>query len=202
MEREEFMIRSVRGNVLQSGKGYLVIEVGSIAGGVGLRVSTTEVTSTQLKQGDSVLLQTYLQVREDALSLYGFPTDDELSMFELLLSVNGVGPRVALATLNTLTPDALRLAIANEEPALVARVPGVGKRTAQKIILELKDKVGGGSGAFGGLVQVSNVDSEVLDALTGLGYSVVEAQRAIQKLPKDAVGVEERLRLALSQFDQ
>ena len=106
------MIRSVRGNVLQSGKGYLVIEVGSIAGGVGLRVSTTEVTSTQLKQGDSVLLQTYLQVREDALSLYGFPTDDELSMFELLLSVNGVGPRVALATLNTLTPDALRLAIA------------------------------------------------------------------------------------------
>lgn len=196
------MIRSVRGNVLQSGKGYLVIEVGSAAGGVGLRVSTTEVTSTQYKQGDSVLLQTYLQVREDALSLFGFPTDDELAMFELLLSVNGVGPRVALATLNTLSPDALRLAIANEEPALVARVPGVGKRTAQKIILELKDKVGGSTGGFSGLVQVSNVDSEVLDALTSLGYSVVEAQRAIQKLPKDAVGVEERLRLALSQFDQ
>jgi len=196
------MIRSVRGNVLQSGKGYLVIEVGSAAGGVGLRVSTTEVTSAQFKQGDSVLLQTYLQVREDALSLYGFPSDDELSMFELLLSVNGVGPRVALATLNTLSPDALRLAIANEEPALVARVPGVGKRTAQKIILELKDKVGGATTAMGGLVQVSTVDSEVLDALTSLGYSVVEAQRAIQKLPKDAVGVEERLRLALSQFDQ
>ena len=196
------MIRSVRGNVLQSGKGYLVIEVGSAAGGVGLRVSTTEVTSAQFKQGDSVLLQTYLQVREDALSLYGFPSDDELSMFELLLSVNGVGPRVALATLNTLSPDALRLAIANEEPALVARVPGVGKRTAQKIILELTDKVGGATTAMGGLVQVSTVDSEVLDALTSLGYSVVEAQRAIQKLPKDAVGVEERLRLALSQFDQ
>lgn len=196
------MIRSVRGNVLQSGKGYLVIEIGSAVGGVGLRVFTTEVTSTQFKGGDSVLLQTYLQVREDALSLYGFPSDDELSMFELLLSVNGVGPRVALATLNTLSPDNLRLAIANEEPALVARVPGVGKRTAQKIILELKDKVGGSAASFSGLVQVSNVDSEVIDALTGLGYSVVEAQRAIQKLPKDAVGVEERLRLALSQFDQ
>lgn len=196
------MIRSVRGNVLQSGKGYLVIEVGSAAGGVGLRVFTTEVTSTQYKSGDSVLLQTHFQVREDALSLYGFPSDDELSMFELLLSVNGVGPRVALATLNTLSPDALRMAIANEEPALVSRVPGVGKRTAQKIILELKDKVGGSTTSFGGLVQVSNVDSEVMDALTGLGYSVVEAQRAIQKLPKDAVGVEERLRLALSQFDQ
>lgn len=196
------MIRSVRGNVLQSGKGYLVIEVGSAAGGLGLRVFTTEVTSTQFKSGDSVLLQTYLQVREDALSLYGFPNDDELSMFELLLSVNGVGPRVALATLNTLSPDTLRMAIANEEPALIARVPGVGKRTAQKIILELKDKAGGAASTIGGLMQVSNVDSEVMDALTGLGYSVVEAQRAIQKLPKDAVGVEERLRLALSQFDQ
>lgn len=195
------MIRSVRGIVLHSGKGYLVIEIGTTAGGLGLRVFTPETTSTQYKTGDSVLLHTYLQVREDALSLYGFTSEDELSMFELLLSVNGVGPRVALATLNTLTPDALRMAIANEEPALVARVPGVGKRTAQKIILELKDKVTGPSAAIGGLVQISNVDGEVLDALTSLGYSVVEAQRAIQKLPKDAVGVEERLRLALSQFD-
>jgi holliday junction DNA helicase RuvA len=195
------MIRSVRGKVLQGGKGYLVIEVGAVAGGIGLRVFTTEVTSSQLQQSDSVLLHTYLQVREDALSLYGFPNEDELSMFELLLSVNGVGPRVALATLNTLSPDALRMAIANDEPALVARVPGVGKRTAQKIILELKDKVAGPTAAMGGFVQINNVDSEVIDALTSLGYSVVEAQRAIQKLPKDAVGVEDRLRLALSQFD-
>lgn len=195
------MIRSVRGVVLQGGKGYLVIELGAAAGGLGLRVFTTEATSSQYKTSDSVLLYTYLQVREDALSLYGFPNEDELSMFELLLGVNGVGPRVALATLNTLSPDALRLAIANDEPALVARVPGVGKRTAQKIVLDLKDKVATPVSGIGGLARMSNVDSEVIDALTSLGYSVVEAQRAIQKLPKDAVGVEERLRLALSQFD-
>lgn len=195
------MIRSVRGIVLHSGKGYLVIEIGAATGGLGLRVATPETTSAQYKEGDSILLHTHLQVREDALSLYGFTSDDELSMFELLLGVNGVGPRVALATLNTLSPDALRMAIANDEPALVARVPGVGKRTAQKIVLDLKDKVASPGSATGGLAQLTNVDSEVIDALTSLGYSIVEAQRAIQKLPKEAVGVEERLRLALSQFD-
>lgn len=195
------MIRSVRGVVLNQGKGYLVIEIGVGAGGLGLRVFTPEATSAQWKQGDAVLLHTYLQVREDALSLYGFTSEDELSMFELLLGVNGVGPRVALATLNTLSPDALRLAIANDEPAIVARVPGVGKRTAQKIVLDLKDKMALPTMGIRGLAQVTSVDSEVIDALTTLGYSVVEAQRAVQKLPKDAVGVEERLRLALSQFD-
>jgi len=196
------MIRSVRGTVLHQGKGYLVIEVGSAGGGVGLKVSTPETISLQAQQGDQILLHTYLQVREDALSLYGFTSNDELDMFELLLGVNGVGPRVALAALSTLSPDALRSAIANEQPELVARIPGVGKRTAQKIVLDLKDKVDSPNGAFSGLANITNADSEVIDALTGLGYSIVEAQRAVQRLPKEAVGVEERLRLALSQFDQ
>lgn len=199
------MIRSVRGIVLHQGKGYLVIEVGAATagggGGLGFKVFTSEVISAQFQAGDGVLLHTYLQVREDALSLYGFLSEDELSMFELLLGVNGVGPRVALATLNTLSPDMLRMAIANDEPAIVARVPGVGKRTAQKIVLDLKDKVSSSSMPISGFTHISNVDSEVIDALTSLGYSVVEAQRAVQKLPKDAVGVEERLRMALSQFD-
>ncbi len=196
------MIRSVRGTVLQQGKGYLVIEVGAAAGGVGFKVSTPDAISLQATKGDSVLLHTYLQVREDALSLFGFESEDELDMFELLLGVNGVGPRVALAALSTLNPDALRSAIANEQPELVARIPGVGKRTAQKIVLDLKDKVGSATAVFGGLSNITNADSEVIDALTSLGYSIVEAQRAVQRLPKDAVGVEERLRLALSQFDQ
>ncbi len=196
------MIRSVRGTVLHQGKGYLVIEVGSAVGGVGLKVATPEAISLQAKEGEQMLLHTYLQVREDALSLYGFTSEDELDMFELLLGVNGVGPRVALAALSTLSPDALRAAIANEQPELVARIPGVGKRTAQKIVLDLKDKVGAPSGVFRGLANITHADSEVIDALTGLGYSIVEAQRAVQRLPKEAVGVEERLRLALSQFDQ
>jgi len=196
------MIRTVRGVVLQRGKDYLIIEVGSAAGGMGFKISTPEPTAAQFREGDTLKLHTYLQVREDALALYGFPSEEELSTFELLLSVNGVGPRVALATLSTLTPDALQLAIANDEPGIIARVPGIGKRTAQKIVLELKDKFKGTATVFEGLGQVADEDSEVLEALTSLGYSVVEAQRALQKLPKDVSGVEERLRLALSQFSQ
>lgn len=194
------MIRAVRGIVLQRGKDHLIVEVGSATGGMGFKVSTPEPTAAQFREGDSVTLHTHLQVREDALALYGFTTEEELTTFELLLSVNGVGPRVALATLSTLTPDALNLAIVNDEPGIVARVPGIGKRTAQKIVLELKDKFKVPASALAGLAHVTDDDSEVIEALTSLGYSVVEAQRAIQKLPKDVKGVEERLRLALSQF--
>lgn len=194
------MIRSIRGLVLDHGKDYLLIEVGSAAGGMGFKISTPEPTAAQFREGDSVRLHTYLQVREDALALYGFTTEEELTTFELLLTVNGVGPRVALATLSTLSPHALNMAIVNDEPGIVARVPGIGKRTAQKIVLELKDKLHLSTTGMGSLAQVTDDDSEVIEALTSLGYSVVEAQRAIQKLPSDAKGVEERLRLALSQF--
>lgn len=146
------------------------------------------------------MLHTYLQVREDALTLYGFESEDELAIFELLLTVSGVGPKVALSTLSTLSPDALRLALSNNEPAMLARVPGVGKRTAEKIVLELKDKVKAPASGVEALAQISAADAEVIDALVALGYSIVEAQRAVQTLPKDVTAVEERLRLALSGF--
>lgn len=194
------MIRAVRGMILTQGKDYLVVEVGSPTGGIGLKISTPEPTAYQFRAGEAIALHTYLQVREDALSLYGFTSEEELNMFEMLLTVNGVGPRVALATLSTLTPTALQMAIANDEPGLIARVPGIGKRTAQKIVLELKDKLKLPSTSFAGMVQINDVDSEVIDALTSLGYSVVEAQRAVQQIPKDVIGIEERLRVALSQF--
>jgi len=194
------MIRLVRGTVLARGKDHLVVDIGGAAGGIGFKVFAPEPTLAQFNNGVAVTLHTYLQVREDALTLYGFVTEDELGMFELLLTVSGVGPKVALSILSTLSPDALRLALANDEPALVARAPGVGKRTAQKIVLDLKDKVSGGATGLQALALATDTDSEVIEALTALGYSVVEAQRAVQKLPKDVVGVEERLRYALSQF--
>jgi Holliday junction DNA helicase RuvA len=194
------MIRLVRGTVLTTSKDSIVVDVGNAGGGLGLRVFVPDPTAAQAQPGGDLVLHTYLLVREDALALYGFATEDELAMFELLLGVNGVGPRVALSTLSNLTPDALRLALANDEPAIIARVPGIGKRTAQKIVLELKEKVQPIGGGLAALAAVTDVDSEVIDALTALGYSVVEAQRAVQKLPKDATTVEERLRLALSQF--
>jgi Holliday junction DNA helicase RuvA len=195
------MIRLVRGTVVGRGKEFVIVDVGGSVGGIGLKIGVPDTTQLLHPEGATIVLHTYLQVREDALTLFGFESEDELSMFELLLGVSGVGPKVAMSTLSTMTPDALRMALVNEEPALIARVPGVGKRTAEKIVLELKDKVKspGGSG-LAGLAHMVSADTEVVEALIALGYSVVESQRAVQGLPKDVVGVEERLRLALSRF--
>lgn len=196
------MIRQVRGTVTAVGANFMIIEVGRADAGIGLRVFTPEPTSARFRAGDNLLLHTYLQVRENELSLYGFEELDELAIFESLLGVSGIGPKVALAALSTLTPDALRLAVANEEPAVVARVPGIGKRTAEKVVLELKDKLEPAEGELAGLATALDADAEVMEALTGLGYSVVEAQRALQQIPADVTGVEERLRMALVQFGE
>lgn len=194
------MIRLLRGTVAVRGRDYLVVDVGQAAGGVGFKIHTPEPTAARFTEGAAVFLHTHLQVREDALTLFGFESEDELGIFDLLLSVSGVGPKAALSILSTLSPDALRLALANEEAALVARAPGIGRRTAEKIIVELKDKIKAPTSNLEILAQMTNIDAEVIDALVVLGYSIVEAQRAVQKLPREAVGVEERLRLALSQF--
>jgi Holliday junction DNA helicase RuvA len=190
----------LRGVVEGRGKDHLIVMVGGVPAAIGLKVFAPEPSVMRLSIGSLFTLHTYLQVREDALTLFGFESEDELEMFELLLTVSGVGPKVALSTLSVMSPDALRLALANEEPALLSRVPGVGKRTAEKIVVELKDKVKGPSSGLAALAQTSSADMEVVEALIALGYSVVEAQRAVQGLPPEVEGVEERLRLALSRF--
>jgi len=195
------MIRLIRGRMVARGKDHLIIDMGSENAGLGIKIFAPEPTLAKYQVDELTILQTYLQVREDALNLYGFETEDELQIFELLLGVSGVGPKVALATLSTLAPDALRLALANEEPAVIARVPGIGKRTAQKIVLDLKDKVSVPTEQLASLAVTADDDGEILEALTALGYSVVEAQRAIQGIPSDVVGIEERLRVALGQFN-
>ncbi len=196
------MIRQVRGTVTAVDVNFLIIEVGHPGAGIGLRIFTPEPTSARYRAGDNLLLHTYLQVHENDLSLYGFEELDELAIFELLLGVGRVGPKVALAVLSTLSPDALRLAVANEEPAVVARVPGIGKRTAERVVVELKGKLEPAAGELAGLATAIDADAEVMEALTGLGYSVVEAQRALQQLPADVTEVEERLRMALVQFGE
>ncbi len=194
------MIRLVTGRVLATGRNNLIVQIGNAGSGIGLRVFAPEPTVARYRPDTPVTLHTYLHVRESELRLYGFETEEELAIFELLLGVSGVGPKVALAVLGTLTPDALRLAVSNREPGVVTRVPGIGKRTAEKIILELKGKLLPAEGEMASLAQATEADMEVVEALIALGYSVVEAQRMVQQLPSDVTGVEERLRLALSQF--
>lgn len=190
------MISSLNGDVLEKQAGSLVIGVG----GVGLLVGVPATVADHARVGESIFLYTHLVVREDALNLYGFESQETRQLFLLLLSVNGVGARIALAILSTMATDTIRRAVVNEQPELFARVPGVGKKTAQKILLQLQGKVGGES-TLEAVSRLNEVDTEVLGALTSLGYSIVEAQTALQSLPKDAPAeVEARLRLALQYF--
>ncbi len=190
------MIASLHGELQQKEDNSLVIAVG----GVGLRVSVAKGLAEQLKIGEKVFVHTHLIVRENELSLYGFETTDERALFLHLLGVDGVGPKVALSVLSTLSLDAVERAIFTEEGDIFSRVPGVGKKTAQKIALHLKDKLKP-TDVLGRVASLTDVDGEVLAALTALGYSIVEAQTAIQAIPKDSPqDVEERLRLALGYF--
>lgn len=190
------MIATLRGEITQIEDNAIVVETG----GVGLRVFVPAPLRTRMQAGQATLLHTHLVVREDAWNLYGFETKADRDLFILLLGVDGVGPRTALAVMSGATLDVLQRAVFGEEPDLLGRVPGVGKKTAQKIALYLKDRLKPAD-TLQAVAAMSDADSEVLAALTALGYSVVEAQTAIQAIPKDAPNdVEERLRLALQQF--
>lgn len=190
------MIATLRGEITQIEDSTLIIEVG----GVGLRVFVPAPVRTRFKVGEVAFLFTHLVVREDALTLYGFESQADRDLFNILLGADGVGPKVALSVLSTLTLDAIQRAVFADETEILSRVPGVGKKTAQKMALHLKDKLRPAD-ALARVAAMSDVDSEVLAALTALGYSVVEAQSAIQSLSKDAPDdIEERLRVALQYF--
>jgi Holliday junction DNA helicase RuvA len=192
------MISSLRGTVQQlEHPTFLVLDVN----GVGYKVFVPAGVFDDLDGvGRGLFLHTYLLVREDALILYGFSSIEQRSLFELLLTVQGVGPRLALAVLSSLSLDVLRMAVSQEQPEVLDRVPGVGRKTAEKIVFALKDKLGLGF-AVGGLAPINDVDSEVISALTALGYSVVEAQAGLQSIPKgEGETVEDRIRLALQYF--
>ncbi len=192
------MIVFVQGEIVRSDRDSLVIQMGN----AGIKVYVPVTTARQSRSGEVIFLHTHLVVREDGWSLYGFETETERDFFILLLGVNGVGPRMALAILSTLSVENIRQAVISEQAEMFARVPGVGKRTVQKILLFLQGKVGEG-GPLQQAVGLLDVDLQVLEALTALGYSVVEAQSAIQSLPRDASeDVEERLRLALQCFSR
>ena len=191
------MISTLRGVLQHRADGEVVIDVA----GVGFTVHVpTSVWPELPPLGQVVSLYTYLVVREDVLALYGFATPEQREVFLLLLQVTGVGPKLALAVLSYLSPDTLRGAVGSGQAEALDRVPGVGRKTAERIIFHLKDRMGV---AAGGMLAPLAADTEVLGALTSLGYSLVEAQAALQALPPDAPeDVEARLRAALTYFSR
>jgi Holliday junction DNA helicase RuvA len=189
------MIASIEGNVSQILEDSIVVNVS----GIGFRVFVPSNVSRDVELHHVIALFTYLVVKEDALTLFGFESIEERDMFVMLLGANGVGPRTALAILSTLSLDIVSNAVIQEQPDVFSRVSGVGKKTAQSIVLQLQGKVKKGSTSP--LSAIRDVDSDVIDALTSLGYSVVEAQTALQMIPKDAPeDIESRIRLALQYF--
>lgn len=189
------MIASIQGKIASTHADYVVVMVG----GIGYKVFTTHDVLSH-RAGDDVYLHTYLVVREDALNLYGFATSEERGFFETLLTISGVGPKVALSILSTLSLDNLRNAVVSDRSEILTRVPGIGKKTAQKILFELKDKLPRGLDAIP-VDAFDDINSDVIDTLVVLGYSIIEAQTAVQALPPDAPrDVEERVRMALQYF--
>jgi Holliday junction DNA helicase RuvA len=192
------MIATLRGEITQIEENALIIEVG----GVGMRVLIPAPLRGKSEVGKTAFVYTHLVVRETELTLYGFESQSDRDLFNHLLGVAGVGPKVALSVLSTMNIEAVQRAVFSDEPELLSRVPGVGKKSAQKIALHLKDRLKPVD-TLETVASMSDADSEVLAALTALGYSVVEAQAALQSLPKDAPDdVEERLRLALGYFQK
>jgi Holliday junction DNA helicase RuvA len=189
------LISSLRGIVQQVGENGLILEVG----GVGLRLAVpVSVLEGAPAPGQSLFLYTHLVVREDSLNLYGFASPEEKEIFETLLQVSGIGPRLALAMISHLSPERLRAAVANNQPTALTAVPGVGQKTAEKVIFHLKDRLGVPHEA--GFL-ASDADGQVLDVLTSLGYTMAEAQVALRAIPPDSpTDIETRVRMALQYF--
>jgi Holliday junction DNA helicase RuvA len=190
------MIALLRGIVAEIENDSIVVDVG----GVGFQVYVPAPVREKLQIRDAIVLHTRLVIREDNWALCGFETKEYREFFNLLMGVNGIGLRLAILILSILPPDSIRRAVFSEQADIFCRVPGIGKKTAQKILLYLQDRIPS-IGTLEPFAAMTDVDGEVLAALTALGYSVVEAQSALQYIPRDAPqDVENRLRLALQYF--
>ncbi len=196
------MFEFLRGTLYGKGMDYCVVEVS----GVGFRINTSAGTLSQLGQaGDQVLIYTYLHVKEDELTLFGFTSREELSVFLMLISVSGVGPKVALAVLSAMSASAFSLAVAEGDHKAICKSKGVGPKLAQRIVLELKDKVTKELKAGGGFGPSEEpepeltgyVDSDAVSALMVLGYSAKDAAKAVKAVYRDGMPLEETVKSAL-----
>jgi Holliday junction DNA helicase RuvA len=189
------MIASLHGTLEALGNDWVIVNVG----GVGFQVFVPTSTLTSLGSvGDTVHLYTHMLVRDDSISLYGFSTPEGLGLFETVTGVSGVGPKLGLALLSAMKPEELVAAVGTGDVDVLTTVPGIGKKTAGRLVLELKDKIAAGGVPV--LLQSVRGNADVLAALTSLGYSVAEANRAIATLPPAETDLEEKVRLALAYF--
>ena len=191
------MIASLKGKLQAIGGDWAIVDVN----GVGFKVfMPTSTLSTIGAKGEEVELHTHLYLREDIAALYGFASPEELGLFQTLISVSRLGPKLALAMLSAMSAAKLAMTIATGNADLLAEIPGVGKKTASRLILELKEKIGAGWLA-GPTSELTEENADVLAALTALGYSVREATPAIAAIPHDpALTLEEKIKLALGFF--
>jgi Holliday junction DNA helicase RuvA len=171
------MISRVRGTVLSIGLDHLVVEVG----GVGLAITATPATLATLRTGEEAVLETTLVVREDSLTLFGFADAQARELFGLLQTVSGIGPRIAMATLAVLDPAQLRAALGEGSVSVLTQVPGIGRKGAERLIIELRDKVGALAAVTAETVATGNgaVRGSVVEALTGLGFPAKQAEQAV-----------------------
>ncbi|HHZ03200.1 MAG TPA: Holliday junction branch migration protein RuvA [Tissierellia bacterium] len=172
------MIHYIKGEVVKKGIDYIVLDNNNI----GYYINTSLSTLNKLSENEEVRILTYMHVREDLLALYGFITSDEIELFKKLITVNGVGPKVGLSVLSTYEASTVREIILREDVTRMSKVPGIGKKTASKIILELKDKVGTIDGEIMEIPVVRNELSDVVDALTALGFTSVEIKNTLNKM--------------------
>jgi Holliday junction DNA helicase RuvA len=188
------MISSLHGKIESLGSDQAIINVGGI--GFQVYMPTTALTTLGIP-GDEVNIFTHLHLREDNVALYGFTTAEELWLFETLITVSGLGPRLALAMLSSLSPEQITTAIATGSIEMLEMIPGIGKKVANRIILELKDKIGAGW-IVTPTTELAQENTDVLAALTSLGYSAAEATKAVANLPADSnLALEGKIKIAL-----
>lgn len=184
------MISSLSGNIKHKDLNALVVDVG----GVGYKVLVTTETALEVATGSSVFLWTHLVVRETALELFGFLEKEMLDTFELLITISGIGPKTALGILNVASPAMLRQAVASGDTTYLTRVSGIGKKNAEKIVLELKDKL---KVTKDDKTLDTRIEGDALEALVSLGYTERDARDALKKIPKEISGASERVKAAL-----
>jgi len=190
------MIASLHGILDSLGSDGAIVNVN----GIGFQVFMPTSTFTKLGAvGKEVKLYTHLHLREDEATLYGFASMDELRLFQTLIGVSGLGPRLALAMLSAMSTEQIAMAIASGNADLLTAIPGIGKKMANRLVLELKDKLAAGW-VTTPAAQLAEENAEVLTALTSLGYSVSEASRAVATLPSSDLSLEEKIKLTLQYF--